>query len=85
MKNIHVAVALDQNGYCISVLKCKVIDQQELDKLKEQVELYNSKVLEEKEKLLQEIANLQKKYEQVIVVLKQVLGLDKLDFEELKT
>lgn len=84
MKNEHVAIATTSDGLCCSISKVKVISQEELNKYKNQKNEYDARVEEDKKKLLDTIADLQKRIDQFKEVLEHILGIKEISLEDLK-
>ena len=84
MKNEHVAIATTSDGLCCSISKVKVISQEELNKYKNQKNEYDARVEEDKKKLLDTIAHLQKGLDQLKEVLAHILGIKEISIENIK-
>lgn len=58
VKKNHIAV-VTENGKCVAVAKCKLVDDKELARLQNEVNEHKQKELEEKEALLNKISDLE--------------------------
>ena len=62
MKKNHIAVVLDDKGECVSIAKCIIVDDTNLNKLRNQVLKHKQAEQKEKEELEKKLQNLESKY-----------------------
>lgn len=75
MKKNHIAV-ITENGKCIAIAKCKLVDDNELLRLQNQVNEHKQEEFKEKEELLNRLGELEKKCKNLEKEVKLLKGED---------
>ena len=62
MKKNHIAVVLDDKGECVSIAKCVIVDDTNLNKLRNQVLKHKQAEQKEEEELEKKLQDIESKY-----------------------
>ena len=76
MKKNHIAVVLDDKGECVSIAKCVIVDDTNLNKLRNQVLKHKQDEQKEKEELMKKLSDLSEKCESLEKEVKLLKGED---------
>ena len=74
MKKNHIAVVLDDNGECVSIAKCVIVDDTSLNKLRNQVLKHKQAEQKEKEELEKRLKDLTNKCDELEKEIKFLKG-----------
>ena len=76
IKKNHIAILLDENGECVSIAKCVIVDDTKLAKLRNQVLKHKQAEQKKKEELDKLLDDLTKKYKELEKEIKVLKGED---------